>query len=161
MGHGIKKKILLGVIVAVALWPAVHHFLVTRFDVNPWMFFGLSMYTRPRPIVKVVDVRIGMGRRGPLRTVDQGMLGANPARKAEQLEHLTGKLALERLAYGTLGSSEGTLSELFGLFPRARRIQVHLKVGEMDAGARMAARIVEYECVRPPKAGVQCSTSGG
>jgi len=156
MGRELKKRMLFGVLVLVTVWPAIHHVAVERWEVNPWMFFGLSMYTRPRPIVKVVDLQIGMGRQ-PLRTVEGTMLGADPQRKADEISYLTGKLALDRLAYGTLRSPVGTVGEIFTLFPRAKRMHIQVEIGEMNAAATMSTRLIDYDCTRRAGA-VECST---
>ena len=43
------KTTLLGTtLVALALWPLVHLWLVARFDVNPWKLAGWGMYSVPR-----------------------------------------------------------------------------------------------------------------
>jgi hypothetical protein len=155
-----KKRILFSMGVAVALWPALHHLAVRRYELSPWMYFGFSMYTRPRPIVEVVDVRIGFGR-GPLRTVDGRMLGPNAEEKAKRIGHLTGTIALSRLAHGTLGRPEAPMAELFGLFPKAGRISVQVKIREMDDQATMSTRLVDYDCTRAADEDVACTLRAG
>ena len=49
MTYAVKRKIVLAGLVVVTAWPAVHHGLVRALDLNPWHWFGWSMYTVPPP----------------------------------------------------------------------------------------------------------------
>ncbi len=42
-----KKRIVFVWLVLFAAWPLCHHALVRRFEINPWKFFGWSMYCVP------------------------------------------------------------------------------------------------------------------
>ena len=46
------RKVIVFVLVLVALWPAVHHRLAARYELDPWEFFGWSMYAVPLPRVQ-------------------------------------------------------------------------------------------------------------
>ncbi len=39
-----KRRIVVGVVLAHALWPLAHFALTTSFELNPWKFFGWAMY---------------------------------------------------------------------------------------------------------------------
>jgi len=40
----IKKRVLFVALVFLAVWPILHHGIVTTYDMDPWLYFGLSMY---------------------------------------------------------------------------------------------------------------------
>jgi len=44
----IKKRVLFVALVFLAVWPILHHGIVTTYDMDPWLYFGMSMYARPR-----------------------------------------------------------------------------------------------------------------
>lgn len=45
--HVTKKRIVILVLVALAIWPWVHQGLVAYYDLDPWRFFGFAMYAVP------------------------------------------------------------------------------------------------------------------
>lgn len=57
-----KKKLVTGILVVLALWPGLHLFLSSRYQIDPWEFFGWGMYALPSPqvhmrIEQVIDGR--------------------------------------------------------------------------------------------------------
>src|SRR5690242_3894312 len=48
-----KRSAMIGFLICFALWPALHHVLVRHFEMNPWKFFGWSMYCVPATFVHV------------------------------------------------------------------------------------------------------------
>jgi hypothetical protein len=40
-----KRRIVVGIVLAHALWPFVHFAVRTSFEINPWKFFGWAMYS--------------------------------------------------------------------------------------------------------------------
>jgi hypothetical protein len=54
------RRVVCCLLVALALWPALHHALVARYQLDPWEFFGWSMYAAPLPRLQVgVFERVG------------------------------------------------------------------------------------------------------
>lgn len=47
-GLVIKRRAWRAILSALALWPLLHFTLVKQYAINPWKFFGLAMYCRPR-----------------------------------------------------------------------------------------------------------------
>lgn len=48
-----RKKLVVLILVVVSAWPLVHHGLMRGFDLNPWKWFGWSMYAVPPGRVRV------------------------------------------------------------------------------------------------------------
>ncbi len=48
-----KRRVLKGVLVALALWPAAQFALTQAWAVNPWKLFGFAMYSVPGPRVEL------------------------------------------------------------------------------------------------------------
>ena len=44
-----KQMVLCLILIALIVWPLVHHQLVIRYDLNEWRFLGFSMYISKRP----------------------------------------------------------------------------------------------------------------
>ena len=61
----IRGRIAVGLLLVLAVWPGLHHVLVRSVEIDPWGFFGWSMYAVPnlRMNVRVgrVDVDSGSG----------------------------------------------------------------------------------------------------
>lgn len=47
MSLAIKRRVALAILAFSTIWPAAHYFVVERFNLNPWNWFGWAMYTQP------------------------------------------------------------------------------------------------------------------
>jgi hypothetical protein len=47
MRLAVKRRILLAILGTLAVWPIVHGWVVKRWDLDPWRFFGFAMYAVP------------------------------------------------------------------------------------------------------------------
>jgi len=93
MNGAARRRSMAGIVVCVALWPAVHAALVAHFGTDPWELFGWSMYTVPQRRIQIgVEVERD-GAKDPLRA-----MGA--ARRRVQ------DFARRRTALGRLASTE-------------------------------------------------------
>lgn len=45
-----KQLVVFWLLMALAVWPLVHHVLVERYEIDKWSFLGFSMYVSKRPI---------------------------------------------------------------------------------------------------------------
>ena len=60
---------MLAIVAFVLVWPVAHAGLVARYGIDPWEFFGWSMYALPAPRIQVrVEVERG-GETYPLRAM--------------------------------------------------------------------------------------------
>ena len=67
MSSEARRKAMIGIGVAVLVWPLVHLRLVEQVRIDPWELFGWAMYSKPAARVQVaVDVE-REGRLVPLR----------------------------------------------------------------------------------------------
>ena len=71
--NSVQRRLLAGMVIGLAIWPVVHHGLVNRFDLNPWRFFGWSMYCLPD---EEVSFRIQVDVHGHLEA-----LGKKPSKE--------------------------------------------------------------------------------
>jgi hypothetical protein len=62
VSFALKRRIMIGVLAAVAVWPAAHHVLARRYHFNPWKLFGWAMYAAPTPLVEVRFAELIDGR---------------------------------------------------------------------------------------------------
>ena len=46
-----KRRALIALLIALAVWPFIHFALVQTHGINPWRFFGFAMYCVPRRLV--------------------------------------------------------------------------------------------------------------
>jgi hypothetical protein len=44
-----KRRLVVGGLVALTVWPLAHRVLVAAFDLNPWKFYGWAMFCVPNP----------------------------------------------------------------------------------------------------------------
>lgn len=69
MSGSIRRKVMLAIVAFVLVWPVAHAGLVARYRIDPWEFFGWSMYALP---AARVQVRVEVERDGeiePLRAM--------------------------------------------------------------------------------------------
>jgi hypothetical protein len=64
MNGSIRRKVMLAIVAFVLVWPVVHVGLVARYRLDPWEFFGWSMYALP---AARVQVRVEVERAGEIR----------------------------------------------------------------------------------------------
>jgi hypothetical protein len=62
-----KGRVLAAALCALTLWPAVHIYLVKRYDLSPWKLGGWGMYSSPRFAMLGMEV-YGRGRAAPAWT---------------------------------------------------------------------------------------------
>lgn len=43
-----KRNVLAACVIAMAIWPLCHRYLVHKYRLSPWRFFGLAMYCSPK-----------------------------------------------------------------------------------------------------------------
>ena len=69
MSGAFRRKVMLAIVAFVLVWPVAHAGLVARYRIDPWEFFGWSMYALP---AARVQVRVEVERAGetkPLRAM--------------------------------------------------------------------------------------------
>ena len=57
-----RKKIVVALLVVACLWPLAHHVMVRSLNLNPWKWFGWSMYTVPPYRVRARAVSLDQRR---------------------------------------------------------------------------------------------------
>ncbi len=149
----IKKRVVFVAIVILALWPIVHHGVVATYDINPWLYFGLSMYTKPRPFIDIVAMQAAYPGQ-PFRSVNRDAL-----RASLPLQSNLHKLADGRAWYGTLYNPEPVVKEMFDAFPgEINRLAFTTRSLVLDAEAMLMARDARTECRKGKERGdVACA----
>ena len=149
----IKKRVVIVAIVILALWPIVHHGIVATYEINPWLFFGLSMYTRSRPIIEIIDIEAAYAGQ-TFQSVNRDAL------RASLPLHLNlHMLARGRWSYGTLYNPEPVVEEMFNAFPHdVDRLAFTMRSLSLDAEAMLVARDARTECRKGKERGnVECA----
>ena len=149
----IKKRVVFVAIVILALWPIVHHRIVTTYDMDPWLYFGLSMYTRSRPIIEIVDIEAAYAGQ-PFQSVNRDAL-----RASLPLQLNLHMLADARSAYGMLYNPEPVVEEMFDAFPRdIDRLAFTMRSLSLDAEGMLVPRDARTECRKGKERGdVECA----
>ncbi len=115
----LRRRAMLSILVAAAIWPLVHHMLVLRYDVDPWELFGWSMYAVPAARVAVaIDLERG----------DE----VEPLRPLGDLFARVRAFARRRSALGTLASSESLARELLADDAQLDAVVVTTRSLELD-----------------------------
>ena len=149
----IKKRVVFVAIVILALWPIVHHGVVATYDINPWLFFGLSMYTRPRPFIDIVAMQAAYPGQ-PFQSVNR-----DAVHTSLPLQSNLHKLADGRAWYGTLYNPEPVVEEMFDAFPgEIDRLAFTTRSLVLDAEGMLVARDARTECRKGKERGdVACA----
>ncbi len=120
---------MLGLTLAVVLWPSVHLVLVARAGIDAWELFGWAMYSRPEARVQVrVDVERG-GTLAPLRAM-------GPLRR--EIE----RHARRRSVLGRLASPDPLLAAVFASDASIEAVEIVWRAVELD---RETARLVAHD----------------
>lgn len=78
--YGRKRRVLIVLLVAFALWPVAHGYWVSQFLVNPWRMFGWAMYCVPTYQPQVRFFGTDQNRSGEI-TFPQGSASARLQRQ--------------------------------------------------------------------------------
>lgn len=101
-----KRRLVVALLVLFAVWPAVQHLLVRRYDVDPWKLYAWGMYTVPGPMKTVRIVRIG-------RDGSAAVLAAYRPAEARAVD----AFRLRRQALGRLASPAALADTVLELHP--------------------------------------------
>lgn len=114
-----RKRLAAAVVCALALWPAVHLFLSSRYQIDPWEFFGWGMYALPSPQVHLRMEQLVDGRPVIVRPSEATL---------ERLE----KFARDRTRFGRFASIDTLGREILDLEPQMQGVAVILRRWELD-----------------------------
>lgn len=129
MTGGARRRAMLGLTIAVVLWPLIHLGLVARAGIDAWELFGWAMYSRPEARIQVrVDVERG-GRREPLRAMGE-------------LRHRIVQYARLRTTLGRLASPDALLEAVFSSDASIEAVVIVLRRVELD---RELAMLVAHD----------------
>ena len=132
-----KKHVLFGFIVFMWLWPIFHHLLVTRYDMDAWKYFGMSMYALPRTIAAAPSTMEIAYPGQPFETIQFTPFLRQHARD----------LVRRRVDYGTLYGPEALVGEMFQILPSGiDRLAFSIGFLGFDSEAMLEQRVVRTEC---------------
>ena len=113
MTPAFKRRVIAVAVLAVAVWPPLHHGLARHYDFDPWRFFGWAMYSTPNPTVEV----------GLAQPSARGM---QPIPIGPELQELLSDYAHRRSIWGDLLPPHGlarSVREIIGPRPLAIRVR--------------------------------------
>ncbi len=150
-----KKRVLFGLLVFLGLWPIFHHWLVTRYEMDPWKYFGMSMYAMPRPMARLISMEMAYPGQ-PFQAIS---LPYSDQPFAVHLEQKARELVRRRKDYGTLYRPEVVVSEMFQILPgEIDRLAFTMGLLSLDSKAMLTLRVVRTECQkRVGRSGVKCN----
>jgi len=149
----VKKRVVFAAIVFLAIWPMVHHGLVAIYEINPWIFFGLSMYVRANPMPDIVALEAAY----PGQTFQA--VNRDALRVSLPLRQSLRTLVDGRSSYGTLYNPETVVEEIFDEFPSdIDRLAFTMQLLSLDAEGVLMARNLRTECRKGKERGqVDCA----
>lgn len=149
----IKKRVVFVAIVILALWPIVHHGIVATYEINPWLYFGLSMYAKPRLYIDIVAMEVAYPGQ-PFQSVNR-----DDAHASLSLQSNLHMLANRRAWYGTLYNPESVVKGMFNAFPgEIDRLAFTTRRLVLDAEGMLVARDTRTECRKRKERGdVKCA----
>ena len=134
-----KKRTLLGVLAALAIWPLVQHQLVRRYRVEPWKFAGWAMYARPAN--KGVMHITGVDRLG---------IPVPRSRLSRRVRDASHEYERRRSYYGRLVSAEPLARLVFDEHPRVVHVTIAVDDFELSPVTDRFERVSDvYEYDRP------------
>jgi hypothetical protein len=115
---------MVGVVMLVALWPAVHLALVARAGVDPWELFGWAMYSQTPARVQV---RVDVERAGVVE----------PLRAMGMLRRQVEGFARSRTTLGRLASPDELLATVFTSDASIEAVELVLRDVKLDHESAM------------------------
>lgn len=100
MSGPLRRKVMLTIVAFVLGWPVAHAGLVARYGIDPWEFFGWSMYALPAPRIQI---RVEVERDGETHAL----------RAMGDLRRRVQAFARRRTAFGTLAPTVSLAQEIF------------------------------------------------
>ncbi len=148
----IKKRVVFFAIAFLWVWPMLHHVMVTAYDMDPWLYFGMSMYARARPTIYIGAMEAAYPGQ-PFQSVNRDAVQAS----LPLLRNLE-MLANGRTNYGTLYNPEPVVKEIFKAFPRdIDRLAFTVRSLSLDAEGMLVAQDARTECRKGEERGeVEC-----
>ena len=128
MSGPLRRRVMASLVLLTLLWPLVHLVLVERFRLDPWEFFGWSMYALPAAQMQIAVEAERTGIAKPLRAMGTSREGIR-------------RLARRRSALGTLASVESTAREIFAEDPAIDALTFVFREIRLDPkSARLVSR---------------------
>jgi len=123
------------------VWPIIHHGIVTRYDMDPWLYFGMSMYARARPTIYIGAIDAAYPGQ-PFQPVNpEAVLASLPMQR--HLKMLTN----DRTNYGILYNPEPVVKEIFKEFPGdIDRLAFTVRSLSLNDEGMMVAKDTRTEC---------------
>jgi len=133
-----KQRVGLALLVVVAVWPGLHHWLYRSYGIDPWKLCGFAMYTRPHAAHRLEVLQVRDGHATPLRVVSPAL-----AAEAEQLGRRRGAL-------GELGSPDRLGRLILAELPDVGHVRLVLHRVDFDCRTTRLDRIEtkSYDYVR-------------
>ena len=149
-----KKRAVFGFVLFLGLWPIFHHWLVTRYEMDPWKYFGMSMYAKTRPMVNLASMEMAY----PGELFQELPFRSPEDRFAVTLLEKTLELVARRKNYGTLYRPEVIVREMFQILPsEIDRLTFTMGLLSLDSKAMLTLRVVRTECKKEmDRSGVEC-----
>ena len=133
MSYALKRKIVLVGLVVVAVWPAAHYGLVRTLDLNPWHWFGWSMYTAPPRSLKVYPYSLH-----DRTSLSPDRLSPSSARRLKRVYDDFGR---RRLEFGKRLPPTEFARALFRAFPGEDGIEINIQRLGLDPSSAMFVEI--------------------
>jgi hypothetical protein len=125
-----KRRLLQGLVVVLALWPAVQFTLTRTHDVNPWKLFGWAMYSVPGPRLELRV--IGLLADGRATLIPRQAYGGDERREAARFFNYSAEL-------GDLASSDALAQAVLAARPQLDAVVIGVLRYRIDP---QTARIV-------------------
>jgi len=147
-----KKRAVFVAMMFLAVWPMAHHVIVTAYDMDPWLYFGMSMYARARPTILIGAIDAAYPGQ-PFQSVNPDAVQASLP-----LQRYLEMLANDRTNYGILYNPEPIVKEIFKEFPRdIDRLAFTVRSLSLNDEGMMVPRDARTECRKGEERGeVEC-----
>ncbi|MCH8152888.1 MAG: hypothetical protein IH830_11020 [Planctomycetes bacterium] len=139
MMYRTKQKTVLLAVAFLTIWPMAHHVIVRTLDLNPWKWFGWSMYTVPPQRVRAFAFSLD-----DQRLLDLSRLSR---REAQRLMQAYNDFSSLRLEFGPRVEPDGFARALLAAFPEVTGVSIYIQRLGVD---RASATVVEQSLTDPP-----------
>lgn len=142
MSFQTRRRLILGLLLAMVAWLPVHRWLVVRFETNPWKLAGWAMYVVPQPRVQVDFFDAGGDELEPLAV----------AQTLEPQRTAVGRFLLRRKHAGNLVRPDALATAVFAVRPEVEHLAVVVTHTVLDPEtARLVPKRFGYRYQRPDR----------
>lgn len=145
------RIVIFGLVIALMIWPLVHHLLVERYQLDKWSFLGFSMYVTAKPFFANEELQFFSAG----RLINEHEEFGEEHRKVVMATIY--QFQADLVSYGILCDPNEMARDILGSVKRADAFTFEFDLLHMDrASAVFVGERIRYDCKRDSEGQTTC-----